>query len=285
MLNQTSLPFDRDAASSYVPWIIGFMIFLAILALLSISAITTKVRHWENSFVPGFTIEIPLGQHESEALQRSISKTLQNVPGVKSIRSVPKSFLTPFSDTFEFSGTEALFLDATVRNGHRVDLERVRWALASYGKVTIRDHKDWRQDALKIAYTGIIICIVLASFIGLAAIATIAFVARTGLLVHNSTIEILHLVGARHKFIAQQFQAYAVSVARRGSLIALFFFAICALVIITIFGAQNMRSFLQFASMVDVALILILTPLTGVLLTMLSARLTVLSTLARTNPW
>lgn len=285
------LPFNRDAAHKFIPWIIGLMIFLALNALVGTNMLATYVSQWEKSFSEGFTIEIPrYFSSEENGLslanqQDEILKKLENVSGVESVQVIPKTYLSPFVDPFADSQENFLLFDVKVRQDFSVDTYKVKQLLNGYGEAKIRDHRQWRQSSLNFAYSAIFIGILMASFIGLAAVATIAFVARTGLEVHSRTIEILHLVGARHKYIATQFQNYVLQLARQGSIIGMALFLISCCTIATFLGIQDTFGYLKNCSFIDLALIIGLTPFIGVLLTVLSARFTVLSTLAKTNTW
>lgn len=285
------LPFDQDAASRYVPWIIGLMVFLAILALAGSNMVSHQLASWEDSFTKGFTVEMPLKYQGGELdgakddQEQNLLKVLQGISGVEEARLIPKSVLSPFMDPFADYQTDVVVVDVKLRDGFDVSLAQVRSELKAFDNINLRDHREWRESTLSFAYTAIFSGILIACFIGIAAVATIIFVTRTGLQVHHKTIEVMHLVGAQHRFIAQLFQHYAFNLARKGGLIGLGLLLTCLLMIGLFMGFGTVVSYINSGLSLSLILILVLTPLTAMLLTVLSAHVTVLSTLRQSNTW
>lgn len=283
--------FKQDAANTFVPWIIGLMIFLAVLSLSGTHLISSIVKYWDNSFTPGFTIEIPHVANPFEENQNlndkqaAFIKTLENISGVESVRTVSKSFLSPFADPFARDNTDTVLLDVILRPGFELPRDKLKTAFANGTTFKIRDHREWRQSSINFAYTATLIGIIVATIIALAAVATIAFVASTGLQVHNQTIEILHLVGARRHYIAQQFQQYALRLALKGCYLGFLLMALTTGVFAWKTGFPYVIDYLKHADLLDYVFIFILTPTIGIFLTVLSARLTVLSALAKSRAW
>lgn len=285
------LPFDQDAAFKYVPWIIGLMVFLAILALAGSNLVATQLSAWEASFTKGFTVEMPLSHSAQDPLavqqsqEQSLLKALHNINGVESAQVISKSVLSPFLDPFAASESNMLLVDVRLRDGYELTIPQAKAQLKEFDDITLRDHKEWRQSTLNFAYTAIFTGILIACFVGIAAVATIIFVTRTGLQVHHKTIEVLHLVGAQHSYIATQFQHYAFLLARKGGLIGLALIVACITLLSFILGFGPTFEYLSDTAGFPLLLIVVLTPLTAILLTVLSAHMTVLSTLTKTSSW
>lgn len=285
------LPFEKDAAFRYVPIIIGLMIFLAILALGGSQMISSHLQSWEKSFTKGFTVEMPITYEVNDPLASKISQeqalllALRNLKGVEEASPISKATLSPFIDPFSSEQNNLIVMDVRMREGYDVDLKKIKTELNIFPDISIRDHREWRETTATFARTFIFIGILLATFIGVAAIATIVFVTRTGLQVHHKTIEILHLVGAQHRYIAQQFQHYAFILARKGSAIGLALLSFSLLMIAFMIGIETTWGYLSTVSSWQLLLILAFTPALAVLLTVLSAHITVISTLSKTSSW
>lgn len=285
------LPFDHDAASRYVPWIIGLMIFLSILSLAGSNMVSQQLSHWEGAFSKGFTVEMPLKYQGGEVIdsrdsqEKMLLKVLQGMSGVEEARLISKSVLSPFLDPFADYQADVVVVDVTLRPGFEVNLSQARSELKTFDNLTLRDHKEWRETTLNFAYSAIFTGILIACLIGIAAVATIIFVTRTGLQVHHKTIEVMHLVGAQHQFIAQQFQRYAYNLARRGGVIGLALLGMSLFLIGLFMGYGTVLTYISETINLSLLLILVLTPLSALLLTILSAHVTVLSTLRQSNTW
>lgn len=283
-----TLLFNRDAASRYVPLIIGLMVFLSTLTLFGTQAVVNYVRNWESSLTPGFTIEIPGTIHSlameqaSNSLEEEILQAVKSLSGVKSVQIVAQSSLSPFVDPFEEQSTKSTFIDVSLQEGSGpISRQEIKSVLPWGTPFVLKNHREWRRSALSIAYAAILIGTIVSILTGLSAITTIAFVSKTGLLVHKNTIEILHLVGARHNYIAGQFQKYAFHLSFKGSLIGLCLISFSFILISWLMGIPKLSEYFQHTNITDFFLIVFLTPLTGIFLTVLSARFTVLTTLAK----
>jgi cell division transport system permease protein len=284
------LPFDQDAAYKYVPWIIGLMVFLSILALAGSNLIATQLATWEKTFTRGFTVELPIKYSAEDPLaskqaqEQELLKALQNLTGVESAQLISKSVLSPFLDPFAPDSNTAL-ADVKIRDGYELSLKQAKAELNDFGEVQLRDHREARQSTINFAYTAIFTGILIACFIGIAAVATIIFVTRTGLQVHHKTIEVLHLVGAQHSYIAQQFQHYAYLLARKGGVIGLSLLLGCLCFMAFIIGWVDTFQYLYETSSLSLLSILALTPVMAIILKVFSAHMTVLSTLSKTSSW
>src|SRR5258705_9602464 len=66
-LLRSDLPLDRDAAGFFLPAIIGFMVFLAALALAGSMGLDNLLAPWRSQIDTAFTIELPPVDGESAA--------------------------------------------------------------------------------------------------------------------------------------------------------------------------------------------------------------------------
>jgi cell division transport system permease protein len=214
------LPPDRDAGF-FLPAIVGFMVFLAGLALAGRMAAENLLARWQSSIESAFTVELPPVPQEShaaaEARQQAALAVIAATPGVASATLVSDAekwrLLSPWL------GTEAASLDlplpdlvavATVP-GATIDLVALTSRLqADSPGASIDDHGRWRGAIAGIAEAADLAALALLLLIGAAAAATVVFVTRAGLSSHRRVIEILHLIGAHDGYIAGQFQRHAL---------------------------------------------------------------------------
>jgi cell division transport system permease protein len=123
--------------------------------------------------------------------------------------------------------------------------------------------------------------LVVVLLVVLAASIMVAFVTRMGLAAHQRSIELLHLIGAQDAYVARQFQNHALGFGLRGGLLGL----VAALP--TLYLARLLLQRIDSGLLPELNFLphewacFILLPVAAALVTMLTARVTVLRTLAR----
>ncbi len=286
---RSDLPLDRDSAGLFLPAIIGFMVFLAALALSGSMAVDNLLAHWRGSIEAAFTVQLPPIEGESVAAadeRRSHAlATLAATPGVKSailLSDADKArLLEPWLGA-EATGLNLPLPDliaVTTDADSGVDVAALagRLQAASPG-ASIDDHGRWRDAMARAAQAANLVLLGLLLLIGLAASLTVVFVARAGLAAHRRVIEILHLVGAHDGYIARQFERHAFS---RGLVGGVLGTAIAAAIFLAaerwLPGLESRTLALRPSQWLMVALL----PLAGALLAMATARYTVLRSLRR----
>jgi cell division transport system permease protein len=288
-MRRRDLPLDRDSAGLFLPAIIGFMVFLAALALAGSMAVDNLLAHWQGAIEAAITVQLPPVEGESSAAaadRRSHAlASLAGVPGVKSailLSDADKARLLE-----PWLGADAAHLDlplpdliaVTVESRSAVDLASLSTRLQDVSPgATIDDHGRWRMSIGRAAEAANLALLGLLALIGLAAALTVVFVARAGLAAHRRVIEILHLVGAHDGYVARQFQRHAFSRALAGGILG---GAIAAGIFLAagrwLPGLDSSALALHPLQWLAVALL----PLAGALLAMATARYTVLRSLKR----
>ena len=54
---RSDLPLDRDAAAKFLPWIIGFMVYLAALAVGTAMVVDRLSANWQSGLTGNLTVE------------------------------------------------------------------------------------------------------------------------------------------------------------------------------------------------------------------------------------
>ena len=143
------------------------------------------------------------------------------------------------------------------------------------------DHQRWLSRLLDLAQAVEVMALVVVVLVVLAASIMVAFVTRMGLADHEQAIELLHLIGAQDSYVARQFQSHALSFGLRGGLIGL----LCALP--TLYLARLLLERVGSGLLPELGWrpyewsLFILLPVAAALVTMVTARVTVLRTLTR----
>jgi cell division transport system permease protein len=227
-LLRSDLPLDRDAAGFFLPAIIGFMVFLAALALAGSMGLDNLLARWRSQIDTAFTIELPPVDGESAtaatARRQAVMAALGAEPGIESATPVSEEekarLLAPWL------GADVQALDLPLPDligvatkpgaapesapGATIDIPALTARLGALSPgASIDDHGRWRGAIAGISHTAHSAALGLLLLIGAAAALTVVFVARAGLAAHRRVIEILHLIGAHDGYIASQFQRHA----------------------------------------------------------------------------
>ncbi|MEA2778540.1 MAG: cell division transport system permease protein [Rhodospirillaceae bacterium] len=285
---RSDLPPDRDAGV-FLPAIIGFMVFLAGIALTGSLALENLLRHWQGSIEASVTAQLPPVEGESAAAARSRREgalaLFAQMPGIESAALLSETekarLLSPWLGA-DIAGLDLPLPDliaVVTAPGAKLDLAALTAKLQAVSPgASLDDHAGLRNGIAGIARAATLAMLGLLLLIGAAAAATVFFVARAGFAAHRRVIDILHLIGAHDGYIAGQFQRNALVRGLAGG-------AVGAFVAAAIFEAA--RRWLPGIEAQEVALtptqwgMLALLPLGAALLAMATARYTVLRALRR----
>ena len=291
MLTQRSdLPLDKDALSQFLPWLIAFMVYLAVIAMMGMILLASTAARWDKGVSGTLTVQISPAEtqdKDSERLQKVLF-ILGKVPEVKKFETFDDdkmiALLKPWLGSAIVSGDLPLprLIDVELKSGSKLDLEKLSKLFNnSLTGITIDDHSVWLERMVKLTRGFEGLAAIVLIFIGLATIGTVIFTTRTGLAIHRNAIEVLHFIGAQDSYIASQFANRALILGLKGGVIGLFL-AIPTLWVISTLAQQIDSSLLPEInlSLIHYTIGLIL-PLLISLIAMVTARLTVIKTLSR----
>jgi cell division transport system permease protein len=286
---RSDLPLDRDAARLFLPAIIGFMVFLAALALAGSMGLDNLLARWRSQIDSAFTVELPRIDGETAAAaaarRKAVTDALEALPGVLGATLLGEQEKARLLAPWLGNDVESLdlplpdLIDVATRPGAAVDTGALAAKLAALSPgASIDDHGRWRGAIAGIDRTARRAALGLVLLIGAAATLTVVFVCRAGLAAHRRVIEILHLIGAHDGYIAGQFQRYALTRGllggALGALAGSLVFEAARRLLPALAAAGFGLAPLQWAG-------LALLPLAGALLAMVTARYTVLAVLAK----
>jgi len=290
LTRRTDLALEQDSHSRFLPWLIAFMVFLAVLAMAGTFILNSFVASWDRDMNGTLTVQLPAadsGRQNKRNVSQAL-KILRAAPGVAAARVVTAremlGLLEPWLGRSSSLSDLPLpqLIDVTLKPGAKINLKTVSARLkVSVPRASIDDHRVWLDRFLRLIWTVQVIAVSVLTLIGLATIGTVIFTTRTGLAVHQEAIEVLHLIGAQDSYIARQFSTRALLLALRGGVIGLVL-AIPTLVILGFMSTAMDAGIIPKLTMgVYEWLIIGAMPLLAAILAMITARLTVLNSLAR----
>ncbi len=287
------VPLARDSSERFLPWLVAFMVYFAALAAVSATTMHRVVQRWDRGLSGQLTIEVPppgLEAPESERQER-LDRVLDLVSRARGVTEVVLYDSDDIARLLEpWLGSSASELDLPLPGMIAVSFdtsappdlaelaERLDQAVPG---TLLDDHRRWLGTLVDLARSVQAFAGVIVLLVGVVAVLAVVFVTRTGLSIHRNVIEILHLIGAQDSYIASQFQRHALGLGLRGGLIG------SALALGTILAIGYLLSRVE-SGLVPVLLLsvpewasLALLPIATAAVAMVTARMTVLGTLAR----
>jgi cell division transport system permease protein len=287
---RSDLPLDRDAHSRFLPWLIAFMVFLAVLALAGMLVLKDVAARWDKGVSGTLSVQLSPAQSSAED-EIYLGEALKILAAIEEIeryevinderlKGLLKPWLGGIGDMAELPLPQ--LIDVELKPGERLDTRALedRLALRVPG-ASVDDHQVWLERLVSLIRTVQGVATLVLLFIAFATIGTVVFTTRTGLAIHREAIEVLHLIGAQDTYIAGQFSKRALLLGLKGGIFGLI------LGVPTIAGigylAQRMDGFLlpsmqlQPEHWIGVGVM----PLMVAAIATITARATVMRTLAR----
>ncbi len=291
MRRRSDLPLAKDASSRFIPWIVALMVYLAALALAGALAANSAVERWSRNLLGSLTVEVmPPDDADPKVRQMRVESAvalLLGTPGVARAEVLSDErvalLLAPWLGSAELRELPLpALIDVRLNAGTDLDLKALAARLAdAVPGTTLDDHQRWLHGLVALGRSIELIAAVILALIAAAAAAVTVFSTRTALAIHSGVIEVLHLIGAQDSYVARQFEWHALALALRGGAAGLVGAAA------TILAAGYFTEPSGAGLMPDISLslwqwaALLPLPLASGLIAMLTARATVLATLAR----
>jgi cell division transport system permease protein len=286
-----ALALADDPSSRFIPWIVGFMVFLAALALAVAMAVSNAGQQWRQGLAGTLTVQVlPRGGEGAGVLDARVSAVLaalHEAPGVARAEPLAQDRVAALLEPWLGEGATLAdlplprLIDVTLAD-RDADVEAIaRRVTAAAPSVSVDSHGVWLRHITSFARAIELTAAAVVALISIAAIAVVVFATRSGLAVHREAIEILHLIGARDSFIANEFQRQALGLGLKGGLIGIFL------------AALTLTALYVFSARIDAALVpdldlawtqlgaLAALPFAAAVIGMETARCTVMSALGR----
>ncbi len=287
---RSDLALDRDEHAQFLPWLIAFMVFLAIVAMAGVLLLNRTIDRWDAGVSDTLTVQIAPGA-SADADQRGLDnalKILRETPGVVRASVIAEErvldLLRPWLGGLAGQADLPLprLIDVEFDDSSGVDVPGLgrRLALAVPG-ATVDDHRVWLDRLVRLLSTIELVGLAVLGLIAVITVGTVVFTTRTGLAVHRDAIEVLHLIGAHDAYVARQFAIRALWLGLKGGIVGLVL-AVPTLLAIGYFARSMQAGGLPPVSLgVGQWAAIALMPLIAALIAMLTARMTVFRTLAK----
>lgn len=292
------VPLDRDAAGRFLPWIIAFMVYLAVLATAAALTVSSLTSAWDSEVAGTMTVQVPpraagaAGQGQSagaapDVRLQAVLEVLRKAPGIASavplgpvdIERLLGPWLGPGSASTELPLPR--LIDVVLDPGAALDRAALAKRLAEVAPgATIEDHRVWLRDLLVFARSVEVLSVAIVLLVAAVGIATVVYATRAGFAIHRGTVELLHMIGAQDAYIAAQFQWHAFRLGARGALVGIGFAGATLGLLAHLAGQVESALLPRMGLGIGELLVLAVVPIGATLVTMYTARLAVVRSLA-----
>ncbi|MBX3445254.1 MAG: hypothetical protein KF765_00760 [Parvibaculaceae bacterium] len=269
--------------------VVAAMCFLASLALGAALSVTGKVQEWNADISGSLTVELrPARDMSADDQIDAVMSMLAGTKGILSAtplrREDTAALLEPWLGTGVVSDDLPLptLIDIRIDETSPPDLAQLAIDVAAAAPgASLDTHRQWQGELMSAARSATWLAYGVLAVVAGTTIAIVVFATRAGLSANREVVEVLHLIGARDSFIASEVQRHFFHLGLRGGLIGALAGAAAFFALGLAGGTGDM--FLVAASGLapEHYPALLAIPVAAALVTLMTARITVLSTLER----
>lgn len=227
------LPLDKSAGAGFLTVLIGLMTFLAVLAMAASFALSAMTARWASGLENRITVEIPAtdaaggmrARADVAARAARVAETLAANADVQAAHVLTDDEIAELVRPWlgEDAGLGNIPLPGLIAVELRRAGEDVYAGLkadlsAVAPDARIDTHEAWLRDLLRFTRALQFAASLLTLVIGLTTAAAVAGAVRARMAVHHEQVELLHLMGARDRYISRQFQRHSLILALQGSI-------------------------------------------------------------------
>jgi cell division transport system permease protein len=286
------IPSDKET-SLPLTLVMGVMCYLAAVTLIGALMIGRGASDWTQGLAGTATVQImPSRGTDLEKQLESAKSLLEETPGIADARVMDPNetaeLLKPWLGETDMLADLPMprLIAVTFEAGSQPDLKALSDQLAEkIPGASLDDHGAWRSTLGQFAGTLGFFAYAVLVLIAAAATGTVIFATRAGLLAHQDIVEVLHLVGAKDRFIAgeleRRFLYVGLEAGAAGTVIAMLS-VVLAGEILSLTGSPGDDFYLPAVTLgVFDYMWLLLIPIGAALIAMYTARATVLNVLSR----
>jgi cell division transport system permease protein len=275
------LPLE-DAREAALFFVVGALCFLAALAALSAKSTYGAARAWTAEVEGEFTVSL---SGADAVAADTAARLLSGVDGVTTARAFSDAEIAELlAPNFGESGLPS---DLPVPRLIAVTAEgeagpAISRALHEAGyDAAVDSHTEWAGDVRRMLAISRIVALSIVALLAFTAIGVIAFATHAALLARRDIVDVLHVAGAKDRFIASLFERRFWLLGLRagtvGALVALA--SVAVLIALGRSGAERSGLLPQLSLDFPDLAVLVVTPVIAGLAARLAARITVMRSL------
>jgi len=226
--SKPDLPFDKEEANRYLPWVIGVMTALTSFILAFGVSIGNMVYDRQEDLSYRAQIHLPYHNGQEQLEAKNLLADLRKDANIAQAEILPaeelNKLLAPWIGTSTDSkllplpvALDLRFVAKSVEQGKiNAEILRAKYS-ATYPRMLVDDYAKWLNSFNNITSTAAWMLYGLAALLLAAAITVILLITRASVQLHFSIVRLLHRIGAEDRYISRQFQINATSLALKGA--------------------------------------------------------------------
>ena len=232
------LPLKDNSTTLFLKVMISIAVFLFAVTLAGVLSINSMLNAWNNSILGSLTVQImPVNNINQEKArletleqQKKAVDFLKTVDGVLKVTPLPEVQLQKLIRPWLGDGVNLenlpmpRIIDVKISTDAEIDFAKLAAKLAEVSPLASLDnHKLWLDklvkfaDGLKMLAMSILVLVIAITS------GAIFYTTQTNLGLHKNIIEILHVMGAKDTYVAQQYAKRDAMLGFVGGCIGLFF--------------------------------------------------------------
>lgn len=225
---QTALVPEASISGRALVIVVVIMTFLASMTAGAVELIATASASWSADVTREMTIQIrPRSGRDLDADVKTASELARGVGGIDGVRPYSKEeserLLEPWLGSalpFDQMPVPRIVVLSLDPKASLPDLASLKRRLAeAVPTATLDDHRQWSARLATMAGALVLVGLTALALVLIATGLAIAFATRGAMAGTREIINVLHLVGAEDRFIADEFQRHFLMMGLRGGLI------------------------------------------------------------------
>lgn len=221
------LPFSREDANRFLPWIIGIMTVLTALALAAGLALNDVMVAQIAEFDQRYQIHIPYDNGKEKRIAQSLMQALPKQQGITRVALMSESKVSALLEPWLGSSTPVDMLPVPLIIDVWVSPEAVEGVAAQdalsalssqYPSLIVERFASWVDKFNDTARNMQHVIYGVALLMLVAMVAMIILITRASVQLHFDIVKLLHRMGAKDHYISRQFQWNAVLLTLKGTL-------------------------------------------------------------------
>lgn len=258
LAREWTAPKDRPREATIVPKnsiagralvaVIAIMAFLASVTVGAVTMVVAAASEWQSDVTREVTIQVRLvAGKDLEASVKRAAEIARATPGVTAVRSFGKEESARLLEPWLGSGASLESLPVPrlilvrIAPDRPPDFAALRAALAAEAPgASLDDHRSFAKRLRAMADTAVAVGLAVLALVLAATVLSVSFATRGAMATNRTTVEVLHLIGAKDSYIAGEFQRHFLLLGLKGGAIgggaAIAMFALLSFVSARLFG-------------------------------------------------
>ena len=232
------LPLKGDSTSLFLQVIISIAVFIFAITLSGVLSINSILENWNQSILGSLTVQIMTindanqekAAAETLAYQEKAIEFLQTVEGVIKVTPLDDEQLKNLIQPWLGDGVNIenlpmpRIIDVKLSSDAEIDFAKLAQDLAvASPQASLDNHKLWLSKLIRFADGLKLIALTILLLVTAISAGAIFYTTQMSLGLHKYIIEILHIMGAKDAYVAQQYAKRMAFLGLIGGLFGLFF--------------------------------------------------------------